>query len=323
MALGGWIYHTYSIPSFDHTNDALFESNVIDPMITLISGISGWSVQTAKTKYVNAGSDTAWFFEMVHTSGAVLSVVWAGYAPGGSIFIEASNVADLSARTAANTDQRVCFSYWPPGNSGAGAANPAVSGYVPSDGIGFYLGSRSSSVASGHTSRFQFIARDDDLIIVCQYDSSYIDTVTLLGSCLEPYHASDSGTRKAEAHIMRWANAYSTDRPGGYFAADNTTRVWYYPQVFLDNYSFLTSSVNNAAPWSYVPALIGCPIKVGATGIDSGVTATSGFKGRISTEWFRWCSPSCGTKQQLVSGNLIHVAEGVVLGWDPTNGAMS
>jgi len=321
MALGGWIYHTLLIPSFTHTNDTLYETNVVDPMISLIAGISGWSVAVGKTKYF---SDSGWYAEFSHSGGAHLAVVWVGDTTSGTTYIHADNMIHGVGQAGADL-RRVMFSYWPPGHSGAGAANPSLSGYVPSDGIGFMWGSRHMGISSGNTNRFQFMARGDDLIVVSEFNSELVDAVSLMGTIVEPLHSSDSGSRSGEAMVLRWSNAYaSTSRHFGCFADDNTTRIWYDPPI-IDNYTWLTSSINSAAPWSWVPCLLARPLYAGASGLASGVTSGSGIKGRVNPEVFRWTVQSGGpsNKQQLVSGNLIHVAEGVVLGWDSSNGAMS
>jgi len=323
MALGGWIYHTMLVPSFDNTNDTLVESNIIDPMISLLSGMAGWSVSVAKTKYK---TDSGWYFELGHTGGAHLAVVCIGQTTTTSTYIDASNMINVAAVNGDYGKNQVFFSYWPPGHSGAGAADPSVAGYVPSDGFSFIWGCWWATLVSGHTTRFHFMARDDDLIAVTQFDTSYVDVLTMMGSLFVPVHASDSGSRKAEGIMNRWATARAVGgRHGTCFADDNTTRIRWEDSTFIDNNSWLTSSVNNAAPWSWVPALAGRQLYPGATGLASGVTSMSGFKGPISDEWFRWTVPSGGpgTKQQLASGNLIHVAEGVVVGWDSGNGAMS
>lgn len=325
MALGGWIYHTMLVPSFDHTNDTLFESNVVDPLISLLSGMSGWSLGTAKTKYQ---SDSGWFFTVTHSGGATLAVVVVGTA-GSVTYVHINNTQWMTGAITTSANCRVILSYWPPGHSGAGAANPSLDGYVPSDGFGFMWGSRESGIYSGHTTRFHVMARGDDLIFVSEYDSQNADLVSLMGTAIEPYHAADSGSRKAEVHGMLYHSTLSGGvMPGTYFAADNATRIYNNGTLCLNTHfsTLLSTSVNNAAPWIWLPGVVGRPLSYGATGhLYVGVTSTSGLKGQISDEWLRFTVASGGpvSKQQLSSGALIHASDGKVLGWDSGNGAMS
>jgi len=215
-------------------------------------------------------------------------------------------------------DDRIFFSYWPPGNSGPGAADPSVSGYVPSDGFGFYIGSRADGIVSGNSHRFQVMARGDDLLFVVQRNSNNLDHMTLMGSLVDPLHIADKNSRSEECQITRWD---AGNWVGSWFAADNTTRIGQDSECTIDNYSWLTTSVNNAAPWVKLPLLLGFPIY---PNLGDEVSNLSGLKGKVNEEVFRWTvSGGPSSKQRLAGGNLIHIDDGVVLGYDSSNGAMS
>jgi len=148
--------------------------------------------------------------------------------------------------------------------------------------------------------------------------NSVMNHNSFLGSLAEPIHPADSGSMKNECHLTLWE---SGEWNAQWFASDSSTRLGEKGEVcVIDNYSWLTTAVNNAEPWSWVPMLIGNTWYEGEDGVVDG----SGVKGRVNPEWIRvTVNGGPSNKQQLSSGNLIHVAFGLVLGWDPSNGAMS
>lgn len=330
MAVGGWIYHTLAIPSFTNTDDAAWETNVIDPLISLLAGMSGWSVTTAKTKYM---SDSGWWFSLTHTSGAEL----IGNVVGDAVTIttyqhENSTVYHTAGGyTGPQLKNSVYLAYGPPGYSGRGAGGPDASTFMPNDGFGFHRinADAANRILTGTTHRFNFLARGDDLIVTCERDTHLAqtaDTLLLLGSCIDPlFHASDSGTFKNEGY-MAWREPCVPSFSGAtqYLAcykADGT-RLYRLGYCLFPT-SILSSSVVNAAPWPYVQPFLA----MSQSNYDlenDGIVSGSAMKGLISSEWLRVSiTTGIADRQRLASGNFVHLTGGAVVGYDPSNGAMS
>ena len=324
MALGGFLLSTYDwLPHADTQGDI---ETALNGIITALAAISGWSTKTALTSFAGATSDRAWYWNMLHTSGAEMVWTWSTD-PSADAFIHADNDADGATRTTSQFAWGSIFvMYKPAAATAIGAGNPSSAAWLPSGSPDFWViggigvSTLISVINSGGSHKFHFLARGDEIIVLLAVDShvsTEIDSV-FMGSTnmfTELVNVTDTNAQ-GSIHYPFGVTVDQADRRYQSFLASGT-------RVNLNNITWTTewlvNLVNDRAPWAWSKIFP----HVSNADLDTfGIVAGLGIKGTANPEFIRAVSTSIGEKAQLESGNLIHLRSGMCVGYDSTNGTL-
>lgn len=318
MADGGWIYYPHTI--YPHPGGVSDDLAMVVGMQSALEGMTNWSRHTDVASY----NTRRWWFSIQHDiTGARVIVVFNGSASSG-VIIHADNDAFGTTRNWGSFVDNRWICYVPASFSATPlGANPATSGFLPSGSTKFFVldGNiiRYSSGANRH--QMHIMSRDDGLIIAYADSSSdnyQMDRFNMMGDCIVPRHASDTGPNAQVAHISLDGDAYNSTLLCQAYDADGTLRnsyAWYVPTAFVG------MSVSQGPPWPwYSPVLYRS-----TTDLDNGVITGSGVKGTISSEWYRVTNAPAGPMPwyfQMDGGNFVYLKKGIAVGFDASNGGI-
>jgi hypothetical protein len=346
MAKGGWSYA--GIQLLPHTaTQANWEADY-NGVMDAVASLDGWSVSQTTVLYAGNGTtDTSFWGACEHTSGALLIFDWKIHDASGSPAV--NNLANVTM-SGFNARDSMGIAYFPPGNSGVGAANPATSGFIPNDGFRFgYTGYDSpqdsihwdytyNGTNASHT--FHFVGKGDDIFILLEtYTNSarWLDYFWGFGTLISQLAHE---AQETSADRRRECTIGSLNGISGLNASDSPISFWRTPsqdggtpptsaaRVRVGG-AFMTWSTTPLASTVYLYNEIGDEPYVGpilyysrSVDIDSeGIIRGNGLKGALDTDKIRIVQGRDLTQRQtLDNGNFMYIGGGVAIGWDPGNG---
>jgi hypothetical protein len=316
--------------------------------MTTVEGFSGWSISDATVLYAGNGTtDTSFWGACLHSTGARLVFDWKIY---DASTIRASN--NLANITHSGFNSRNCLGigYFPPGNSGFGAAHPGADNFVPNDGfrLGYtgYDSNRDTILwndtydGSNAIHTFHFISKDDDLFVILERNSNasrILDYMwcfgTLIGTLAHP--TLETSSDRAQECTIGCLNGISgltsSDSPFSFFRTptqDGGTPPTSRARVRADG-AFCSWQGDSLSTNVYDVETIGkevyvTPFLYYARNADipsEGVIRGNGMKGALDPEKILIVQgDGLSQRQTLDGGNYLYVGGNIAIGWDPANG---
>lgn len=212
-----------------------------------------------------------------------------------------------------------------------------------------YMNSRASSNTAGRKYEYQFVSNGTDVVYMymrVEDGAGYAFAIGRLfgtlayenadhysgsrfgGVCLSAYNGTYSNSSGVLRMFREITDSYFYDgsnagdfcfigQSRGVFGGSlNSMMMSAFVDKSLTNTKLCTSYKNGQRRW--VPVMFG----VFNTDPSNGqtISGSDGFKGWLDTDLFRYVNTDgLSTRQTLNNGNFLHVASGVVIGWDPSN----
>lgn len=324
MALGGFIYGGSLVLGPHENTRTKWEvdwSNILDLFHTL----PGWASYTPLTRMVDADPEGSNFAISKYGSvGDNGYLVWVFSMQSTAALIHADNyVLGTTLNGATTLQPTVWLAYVPPGVAPPGVGDSRSAAWLNAGSLRFqkFCPEYAPIYALGQAC-IHVLAREETVIILGQDNTNTIDNLYMAGPLVAPLaHGLDSNPYLAISNANASRAGLNTSFMLQAFTAAGT-RIWSTIGLSLSvaaTSPLLTRLVSKVAPWAWSKWL--CYI-TNADLTTYGIIAGNGVKGIVNPEAFRFIQSGVNPKQLLESGNLIHLSNGYVVGWDPSNGAM-
>lgn len=331
MAAGGWIYGG-SVMLGPHGNtDAEWQADW-RAILALLHSISGWALHQDLTSMVVSGVNNSYYaISKYGGPGDDGYLIWIFSMQSSGTLVHADNYYSNATFNTSTAYQPTIYCAWiPPGVALPGAGDPRTAGWLSSAALRFQsFNTEYDQIYSNGQARIHVTAKGPNVMLMGEdhaQSGDLIDNLLMQGNLIKTLaNVSDTSYAIGVSFYPSTNDGISGSTINYQMKSAAGAQFHHGIGMSIPGYPTTTPNitdalVNDRAPFNWVSRTVRM---VNANLTTYGVVPGNGAKGIIDPDhWRAIRTGAVNPKQQLEGGTLIHLSNGFVVGWDPSNGAM-